>query len=412
MKVVVGSLQQESNTLCPATSGYGDFDIACGAAMIGRIAAARYFKEVGAEMIPTLYANAVPGGTLKRADFNRLAGELVDAIPKGGFDGIYLYLHGAMHVEGIGSGEKALLTMVREKAGCDVPVALALDFHANNTSELMELANIIVGYRTAPHRDMEETEIRAAKLLVHCIENRLLPRPQMSRAYVVAPGDCVVTDQHPLRGILAEARRLEQTPGMLVCNVFNGQAWVDAPHMGPSMVCIHETDERAAKAAADRLARMFYDARYDFQFKIEACSPEEAVRLAMEDQPRPVFVSDSGDNTTAGAPGDSAHMLRLLQQMGAERVLLGGLTDAPAVRACAGKNVGEAVRLTVGGTISGTPKAQIEGTLIFKGDIEGWYGENAGPAAVVRAGGIDVILTENRCALTQTAHIQGDCALR
>jgi microcystin degradation protein MlrC len=379
MRIVVGSLQQESNTLCPAASRYEDFDIARGDAMLGRIAAARYFEQAGVEMLPTLYANAVPGGALRKEDFNRLAAELVDRIPQGGFDGIYLYLHGALYVEDIGSGEKALLAMIREKAGVEIPIALALDFHANNTDELMEMANIIVGYRTAPHRDMDETEIRAAKLLVRCVERRLLPRPQMSRAYVVSPGDCVITDQRPLCDILAEARRLEQAPGMLVCNVFNGQAWVDAPYMGPSMVCIHETDVKAAKAAADRLARMFYDARYDFKFEIEACPPDEAIRLAAQDQPRPVFVTDSGDNTTAGAPGDSAFMLRLLQDTGAQNVLLGGLTDALAVRACAEKNVGDTVQLIVGGTISGTPATQIKGTLLYKGDIEGWYGENAGP---------------------------------
>lgn len=408
MKIVVGSLQQESNTLCPAASEYKDFDIARGKTMLSRIAAARYFEQIGAVMIPTLYANAVPGGALKKKDFLQLAEELVDEIPQGGFDGIYLYLHGAMVVEDVGSGEMTLLTMIRAKVGFKVPIALALDFHANNTAELMGLVNIIVGYRTAPHRDMDETEIRAAELLARCIEKKLLPMPQMARAYVVSPGDCVLTDKQPLRGILDEARRLEEIPGMLVCNVFNGQAWVDAPHMGPSMVCIHETDDQIAQKAAEKLARMFYDARYDFKFEIEACPPEEAVCLATEDQPRPVFVTDSGDNTTAGAPGDNAYMLRLLQHIGAENVLLGGLTDAPAVRACADRNVGDIVRLTVGGTISpAIPKADIEGKILYKGDIEGWYGENAGPAVVIRAGGIDVILTENRCALTKPRIFEG-----
>ena len=99
-------------------------------------------------------------------------------IPPGGVDGIWLYLHGAMEVEDIGSGELALLRMIREKVGFNVPIALALDFHANNTQELMALVNVVVGYRTAPHRDMRETELRAARLLVHCIEKRCCRSPR------------------------------------------------------------------------------------------------------------------------------------------------------------------------------------------------------------------------------------------
>ena len=55
-------------------------------------------------------------------------------IPRNGVDGIWLYLHGAMEVEHIGSGELALLRMVRERVSFNVPIALALDFHANNTT--------------------------------------------------------------------------------------------------------------------------------------------------------------------------------------------------------------------------------------------------------------------------------------
>jgi microcystin degradation protein MlrC len=313
-----------------------------------------------------------------------------------------------MEVEGIGSGELALLRAIREKTGPSVPIALALDFHANNTEELMGLVNAVAGYRTAPHRDMPQTELRAARLLVACIEERILPRPQLARAAVAVPGDCVLTDEEPLRGIMEEAARLESQEGMLACNVFNGQPWVDAPNMGPSMVCVHSRDEAAAKAAAERLAKMFYDARRDFKFTIEACEPEEALARAYREQERPVFVTDSGDNTTAGSSGDNAFLLSLLQAASMENVLLGGLTDRPAVERCHAAKLGEALELEVGGTIEpGSVRTRVSGRLLYKGDIEGWYGENAGPCAVLRCGGIDLILTANRCALTKPRIFEG-----
>ncbi len=370
--------------------------------MFAHISVMDYFSSAGAELIPTLYAHALPGGRLNEADFRSISLELVSSIPEHDFDGIWLYLHGAMEVENVGSGELALLRMIRKKVGSSVPISLALDFHANNTEELMQLVNVVAGYRTVPHRDMAETEIRAAKLLVRCIVDRLLPRPQMTRADVVVPGDCVLTDELPLRAIMAEAARLEELDGMMVCNVFNGQPWVDAPNMGPSMVCIHEGDDTAAKSAADRLAGMFFDSRYDFKFSIEACEPGEALERAYQEQSRPVFVSDSGDNTTAGSAGDNAYLLKLLQERSMNQVLVGGLTDKPAVLKCHTVSPGAILDLEVGGSIEPkSTRTRIVGRLLFRGDIEGWYGENAGPCAVLACGGVDIVLTAERCALVR-----------
>ena len=408
MKIVVGSLQQESNTLCSRMSMREDFTLYRGAEMLPHISVSDYFLSQGAELIPTLYANAVPGGRLREAAFRGLADELVSMIPASGMDGVWLYLHGALEVENIGSGELELLRMVRKKIGFRIPVSLALDFHANNTQDLMDLANVIVGYRTVPHRDMKETELRAAELLIHCVERKLLPRPRMARANVVVPGDCVLTDEQPLRGIMDAAAELEKQAGMLACNVFNGQPWVDAPNMGPSMVCIHESDESAAKTAAVQLAKRFFEARHDFRFSVEAYEPEEALDRAYEEGPRPVFVSDSGDNTTAGSAGDNAFLLGLLRQKRMKGVLLGGITDEAAVLRCHAVEPGDALALDLGGTIEpSSTRIRVEGTLLFKGDIEGWYGENAGPCAVLRCNGIDVIVTAKRCPLTKPRIFEG-----
>jgi microcystin degradation protein MlrC len=408
MRVVVGSLQQESNTLTSRMTSRDDFTVYRGGAMLSHISVTEYFFSVGVDLIPTLYANAVPGGRLREADFLDLAGELVSMIPRDGVDGIWLYLHGGMEVENLGSGELALLRMVREKVGFDLPIVLALDFHANNTRELMTLVNVVAGYRTAPHRDMQETELRAAELLLRCIEKRLLPKPQMCRADVVVPGDCVLTDESPLREIMAEAAALERKDGMLVCNVFNGQPWVDAENMGPSMVCVHERDESAAKAAARLLAKRFFDARHDFRFSVDAYEPGEALERASMERKRPVFVSDSGDNTTAGSAGDNAYLLKRLKEKAITKALIGGLTDAPAVQKCHAASLGDLLDLDLGGTIEPTStRTSFRGTLLFKGDIEGWYGENAGPCVVLRSGGIDVIVTARRCALTRPRIFEG-----
>ena len=400
MRIAIGSLQCESNTLSPVKTCEADFDRAYGRDMLEKVNIGDMLEEAGAQIVPTLYAHALPGGPVAREDFLKLAHGIVDVLPADGLDGVWLYLHGAMVVEGIGSGEEYLLERVRAKIGRRVPVALALDFHANNTDRIVELANVVCGFRTAPHIDRVETERKAMRLLLHCVRGGLLPRPRMARAPVVIPGDAVQTALPPLNAIMAEADRMEQLPGVLSAQVFNGQPWVDAPYMGPNMVVTHEHDEAEAQKLADRLARMFWDARHEFRFLVEAVEPEEAVRRAMEADGQ-VFISDSGDNTTAGAAGDSAQMLNLLMKMGAERALVAGIMDADAVDICYRAEIGDTLTLTVGGSLApDSEKATITGRLVRRGDILGYTGDSAGESATVDCGNITVLITKRRTAVT------------
>ena len=403
MKIITGSIQQETNTLSPIKTTGKDFVCAHGKDMLNRINVVEIFKEAGAKIIPTLYCNALPGGMVLKADFLVLEQKITDVVKKesiDGIDGIWLYLHGAMFVEDIGSGEQHILENIRKITGYKIPVAVALDFHANNTNEIIELANIICGYRTAPHRDMAQTEQKAARLLLECINRKILPKPAIARANVIVAGDMVQTDNEPLRSIFEEADIVDSTPGFLCAEVFNGQPWVDSEYTGPSVIVIHESDQAQAQKEADKLARMFYDKRHEFKFTIDAVDAKRAIEIAVNADEKPVFISDSGDNTTAGAAGDNAYMLNRVIESKAEKVLFGGIMDLRAVDICFKYNTGDFLELTIGGSLDEkSERACIKCRLVHKGKILGWYGEDAGRAAVVDTGNIKIIITEARTAL-------------
>ena len=402
IKVAIASLQQESNTLSPIATRREDFDQAFGADMLSKVHIGDMLEAVHAQAIPTLYAHALPGGAVTKEDYLFFTDRIMEGIPTD-VDGIWLYLHGAMYVEGIGSGETYLLRRIREKVGYSVPISVGLDFHANNTEEICALANVVCGFRTAPHVDQIETERRAMRLLLTCIEKKILPRPCIARAYVVVPGDAVQTALPPLSGIMQSAKDMEQHPGILCAQVFGGQSWVDVPYMGPSMVVTHESDEAEAQRCADALARKFYEARYDFKFLIEAVDAQEAIRRAMSADTQ-VFITDSGDNTTAGAAGDNAYMLNMLLRSGAKNALLAGIMDKEACQKCYAASIGEPLTLTVGGSLSAaSEKAQITGRLVSRGDILGYTGDNAGSYATLDCGDITVVITERRTAFTSAA---------
>src|SRR3546814_11956899 len=76
-----------------------------------------------------------------------------------------LALHGAMVVEDADDGEGELLARIRAIAP-DVPIALALDMHANVSQQLVDLATVITGYHEYPHTDMAETAVRSGEILL------------------------------------------------------------------------------------------------------------------------------------------------------------------------------------------------------------------------------------------------------
>lgn len=401
MKIVIGSIQCEGNSLTPVKTSFEDFDYAKGEAMYEKVKVVDFFKEAGCEIIPTIYAHALPGGPVVKKDFLRLVNELTEAIPNKDIDGIWLYLHGAMCVEEIGSGDTYLVKMIREKVGYNVPISLAMDFHADNTDEIVNMANCITAFRTAPHRDHKETQIRAAKLLLKCIEKKILPKPQIARENVVICGDAVQTDLEPLKGIMEMAHKCEEEiPGMLSVQVFNGQPWIDEPYMGPSVVATHESDVNIAMKCAREIADKFYEARHKFKFLVEVEEPLNALKLAMTDSKRQVFISDSGDNTTAGATGDNAYMLNRIISTGAKNVLIAGITDSNACDKCYSANIGDTVHLKVGGSLDkNSESSEICGKLIHKGDIISYTGGNAGESATLDCGYYTVVITKNRASL-------------
>lgn len=400
MRIVLGSMQCEGNSLTPIYTRYEDFDYAAGEAMYEKIDVLPYLRQRGIEAIPTIYAHALPGGAVVKEDFLRLANDLVDRIPTDGIDGVWLFLHGAMYVEQIGSGDTYLVRMVREKVGPNIPISVAMDFHADNTDEIMTMVNCVTAFRTAPHTDHRRTQLHAMEMLVQCIEENILPRPQMARANVVICGDAVQTALAPLKGIMEAAEEMEKTiPGMLSVQVFNGQPWIDAPYMGPSFVVTHRNDTDVAKKCAERLAKMFYDARHNFKFLVETATAEEAIQMAMESDV-PVFLSDSGDNPTAGAAGDNAFLLNRLQKLGAKNVLVAGIADAASCDACYAAQIGDTLTLQVGGGLDpNSEKSTITGKLIHRGDILSYQRDNAGPSATLDCGDITVVITKNRAAM-------------
>jgi microcystin degradation protein MlrC len=385
---------------------------------MSRLAAVEVFQTAGHTPVPAVFASALPSGVVAREAFEELSGIILYTIqdtPEKA--GIYLYLHGAMQVEGVGSGDAALVHAIRTLVGPRIPIAVAADFHAVLPDGFFRDVNVFHAFRTAPHTDHADTERRAARGLLRCMGEGIRPRIAAVRVPILA-ADAAVTAREPLASLMKDIEACDSDPDIVSAAFCNGQPWIDSSYTGACVALSFVRDGRGALAKAKALAARLWQQRNTFSFDAEVMDPERAVGEARKSPLAPVFVMDSGDNTTAGAEGEGTLLMRLvMEQMAAaagssaipgKRILICGLTDVRAMKDLAGLAVGSRWQGRVGNGGPGDLDAQVpfSGELVHRGKVIGWAGEIAGASAVVSSGCVDVALTDVRAAFLSVRHIE------
>jgi microcystin degradation protein MlrC len=370
MRILIGGVNHESNTLNPIITGAEDFVVYRGNEIFERgmpdfasTGIINFLREAGCEVIPTVFARAVPNGVVSAAFYQNLKDELIrrtrEALEQGPPDGVCLALHGSMKVEALGCAEGDILAALRTLLP-GIPITVALDMHATVTPEMLRAADGFVGYKTAPHVDCPETGAHAARMLLASLGTGKKLRTAWRRIPMLIAGEQSESEAEPMASLLGACREAEKQPGIAAASFLLGFPWADDEHNGASVLVTGLGEEgEAAEGIADTLAAAFWARRRDFAFRGEHYDTpralEAAYRGALEKKERPIFLSDSGDNPTAGAAGDATDLLeRILETMDtASRLptplLYSGFYDAPAVRACIAAGPGAVTDITVGG---------------------------------------------------------------
>lgn len=391
-------IRHESNTFAPNATHYDDFEILRDLdALHARLGGAQYLAD--ADVRAVYLANATPSGVVTRDAYERLKGEclatLHAALP---VDGVLLDLHGAMEVEGMDKPEPDLAAAVRERVGESVPISVSLDLHGNLTQALLDPVNCVTAFRTAPHRDYPDTVARALRHLLRCVREGLRPTMAFLRVPLLIPGEYAMTTAEPARALYAAIDEIEQQPGILDASLMVGYAWADRPHSTASVVVVAERDHALASLAAKAYAAQVWAQRHAFAFPGETGSLEQAVRLAMASETRPVFISDSGDNVTAGAAGDMTLVLEQLLAQGATNALVAGIEDAAAYDECVAAAVGGVVELQLGNKLGLPGKPFPVTARVERVDTGRTH-------AVIRIDGVRAIVTAGRCVFNTVAEI-------
>ncbi|GAP92554.2 putative LOW QUALITY PROTEIN: C-terminus superfamily protein [Rosellinia necatrix] len=377
-----------------------------------------------------LIGHALPGGVVTAAAFEALAAEIewrladivasaaaeseAEAEPAGGrrrrLDGLWFDIHGAMCVEGLDDAEAELLRRVRAVVGPDVLVSASMDLHGNVSRALAHQADLLTCYRTAPHVDVAETKERACRNLLALIARRdavgedgaavaFRPYKAWIPLPVLLPGEQTSTRDEPAARIYAAVPAVAAAEGIVDAAVWVGYAWADEPRNRAAVV-VTGWDRAAASRGAEALARAFWDARREFRFVAPTGSLAACLDAALRSDRRPYFVSDSGDNPTAGGSGDVTWGLTQLLARPEFRhesgpvVIYASVPGREAVEKAVEAGVGAVVTVTAGAEIDSIHA----GPLTMTGRVHSIkHGDrHADIEVVLQVGSVYAILTKLR----------------
>ncbi len=395
-RIAFARVMQETNALSPVPTELADFDAShrlvgeellraasdgpevAGffkrAELAGFVQAARA-RRSEIEPVPILSAWASSGGPLSPACFDALEARLVEGLRAAGpLDAVYLALHGAMGVLGVADCETRLLRSVRAAVG-GVPLVVSHDLHGNLTRARVEACDALVAYQTNPHRDHARIGRKAGALAIGMALGELRPVTAWRSLPMILGGGKTIDFLAPMRPVFRRMRRAEKSGEVLAASTLMVHPWNDDPGLGWSTLAIaeHRAD---AERVADELAEMCWERRHEQPPAFPG--PTEAIATARRARVRRklgcVMMADASDVVTAGAPGDSTHLLRALLAEGGGLLTYAAVRDPAAVTELWPRAVGEVVELAIGGGLDparSTP-LPVRGTIAGKHERHGF----------------------------------------
>jgi microcystin degradation protein MlrC len=364
--------------------------------------------------LPLLGAAVGASGPIEHGYFlevaDGIASRLRAALP---VDGVYLSLHGAA----IGTQEVdpdgVILERVRRVVGPAVPVIATLDLHANVSEKMVREASVLVAYRTNPHVDMAERGAECAALMRECLAGAR-PAAAFVKLPLIPPSVTQNTKSGPYADLLAYgASRIDDR--VMNVSVSSGFSLGDTPKNGMSVVVTTRDDAALARRLAREIARKAWDERHRYVPNLTSLEAATAMALACgRDPARPALLfADVADNPGGGGRGNTVWILKAFVEAGVDGALLGIFFDPPLAAEAHARGVGATFRAVFNRDetqpLSGrfeheaTVEALHDGTMVGRRGISAGHTIVLGKTALLRAGGVRVVVVSVRQQCKDTA---------
>ena len=403
-RIAIAGLGIESSTFSPALTDEAAFHAKYGADIFSYYPffAADSPLRRRAEWFPALVGHALPGGAVTREAYESLVNQTLELLKKNApYDGLFFDIHGAMSVVGLDDPEGDFIERIRKVIGKKTIISTSMDLHGNVSWRLAENTDLITCYRLAPHEDAMQTKQRAVENLVERIESGK-GKPAY-KAYIpipiLLPGEKTSTRIEPAKSVYAAVAPASVQPGIIDAAIWVGYAWADEPR-NHAVVMVTGDDKDKVTKTAERLAKNFWNAREGFAFVAPTGTLAEALDKAVASDKHPFYISDSGDNPTAGGAGDVTWTLKEIlarpefKTGNGPSLIYASIPGPELVKNAIAAGVGRHVEGYAGAKVDSryAPPLFISGTVesIVYGDID------AGVEVAVKVGSVHIIVTQKR----------------
>lgn len=420
MRVGAGGVFHESHSFAVPMTGLSQFTVVRGEEFVRTYRGTRtsmggVLDAAPADwtLVPILYATATPSGTVTAEAYRQIRDGIVRDVERENLDALILILHGAMSVEGLFDSEGDLIEQVRRVFARPRPVVVTIDLHANLSERLVELADLIDGYKTYPHVDPYDRAVEAVGLMGRIARGEVRPAAHLTKPPILPPVQAQGTERSPMRELIAMAREMETNPRVLNVTVTAGFPYGDEPRVGMGFLVTTDGDADLARRLADQLGDHAWNHRRSF--RVENPSPAEAVRAAIDSPEWPVVLVDVADNVGGGSAADGTVLLRELIDQGAPGALV-TICDPAAVEAAFAAGASGEFAAAVGGRTDAHhgPPVRVEGKVVrllsdgrirYRGSYMTGQPDDMGRSALIRSGGIDLVLTSRRVMPFDVAYL-------
>jgi microcystin degradation protein MlrC len=245
------------------------------------------------------------------------------------------------------------------------------------------------------------TKKRAVENLVDRIESG--KGKPLYKAYVkvpiLLPGEKTSTRIEPAKSVYGAVAPASAQPGVVDAAIWVGYAWADEPR-NHAVVMVTGDNKEIVMHTAERLARGFWDARAGFAFVSPTGTLRECLDKAIASTKHPFFISDSGDNPTAGGAGDVTWTIQEILKRpefktdNGPSLIYASIPGAELVAKAEAAGVGNMVDGYAGAKVDAryAPPVHIVGKVesIFKGDVD------AEVEVAIKVGSVHIIVTQKR----------------
>lgn len=418
-RVILAGLFHETHTFLTPKLGLKDFHELIGDQLLKAegdgsplAAMVEVGREKGWEIIPTIDLRIDPGAMVADEVLERFWSVLSGGVERElsrGIDGVCLVLHGAMTCESYPDVEGEAVVRLRKLIGPKIPIGGVLDLHGNISQAFADSTNGFIVYRQNPHADAHEAARDGGLLL-----NRLMTRREQAvtlweRPPIMWPPTGTGTALEPMKTLEKMAREIERNhPEILAVNVFAGFSFADTPDSGVSFTAVTVGDPTIARAELKKLGDYAWEHREEGN--VREISLDGAIAKLREHSRGPIVFAEPSDNIGGGAPGDGTAMLKAFVEHKIQGAAI-AINDPESVGQTARCQPGEKLTLNIGGKagkLGGEP-VRLEVEFISRSDgnfdledvhshlasISGTHW-NMGPSAVVKHGGVTILLTTNK----------------